>query len=85
MTRATPSGARPRSHTDARAPSPPQRSGMETRDHLSPEALRSDVVRRVRPLCPTMPDPEFDDLVERIVHTELKFRGANLERPPRVD
>lgn len=55
---------------------------METRDHLNPEALRSDVVRRVRPLCPTMPDPEFDDLVARIVHTELKFRAAPAELPP---
>jgi hypothetical protein len=58
---------------------------METRDHLSPEALRSDVIRRVRPLCPAMADPEFDALVERIVRTELKFRGSAYQLATRAD
>jgi hypothetical protein len=82
---ATP-GARPvRIAPDARRVRIGQRAAMETRDRLSPEALRSDVIRRVRPLCPTMADPEFDALVERIVRTELKFRGSAYQLPTRAD
>lgn len=50
----------------------------------TPDDLRVDVARRLRPACASMTTPEFDALVERIVEVEVRFRAREHAAPDDV-
>jgi hypothetical protein len=55
-----------------RSPYDPVSSPAPTRDERL-AALRSDLARRLRPLCSAMPDDEFDALVRQMAERQLRY------------
>ena len=37
--------------------------------------IMMEVRERLRPVCPDLPDDEFDEMVERIAQTQHKYEG----------
>jgi hypothetical protein len=37
--------------------------------------IMEEVRERLRPICPDLPEQEFDAMVERIAHTQYKYEG----------
>ena len=59
------------------------------RNDLTPSELHAALAARVRPVCATLPEPEFDALIARMVEVELRWRDprytADVTIAPRAD
>lgn len=50
------------------------------------DRMKADIARRLRPVCASMPQQEFDELVERIATINIKYDARRIgENPVRKD
>jgi hypothetical protein len=43
------------------------------------EAMKREIATRLRPVCPSMPAEEFDELVDRIARVNMKYKSRRTD------